>query len=128
MQRTLNPDERAAIDELFTYHSPTPEQIEKLALAQHGARARRRDCYGVPAIRRPQRRYTQVARRGNDGEREYRFTASGERPLMAEPRPAPPPEPQKKDIPAAIRRLIAEVREDIPASSYNRAHSRHNRS
>lgn len=38
MQRTLNPDERAAIDELFTYHSPTPEQIEKLALVRNTAR------------------------------------------------------------------------------------------
>jgi hypothetical protein len=38
MKSNLNPDERAAIDELFTYHAPTEDQIESLALVRGQAK------------------------------------------------------------------------------------------
>jgi hypothetical protein len=38
MKTELNPDERAAIDTLFTYHAPTPDQIEGLRLVREQAK------------------------------------------------------------------------------------------
>lgn len=38
MKAELNPDERAAIDELFTYHKPTQDQIDSLALVRSKAK------------------------------------------------------------------------------------------
>jgi hypothetical protein len=38
MKTELNPDERAAIDELLTYHKPTQGQIDSLALVRSKAK------------------------------------------------------------------------------------------
>lgn len=38
MKTELNPDERAAIDTLFTYHAPSPDQIESLKLVREKAK------------------------------------------------------------------------------------------